>query len=1042
MHHLLRRKYLISFFYIAVCLVGWASWTAIPIENAPELNLPSLTVSYSWGSTSPEIVEQEITRKVESVASNLRGVREISSNTQQGRSSVTITFSKQTPVDHRILELREFLYSIEENLPVAVSTATINRQIPKELQDQQTFIIYTLSGDRKPDDLLRYAQRNIKNPLFGLVGLANIKLEGIEAPALIIEFDRDNLERYQLSPSEILGTLREQLGWRSSGFVDQLQNRYTLSVPPQFTSVAELESYTIPLPNALKTLRLGDVADVRVSEFPAKTKRRINGAPSLTIEFEKESGADALALSNAILERMKKQQANLPEDLTLRLQYDSTENLTRQFDQLKTQAMLSVLFVFLLVLAFIRKIRAPLVIIGSVLFSIFLSVSILLFIEYTLNVITLAGLTVALGMIIDNAVVVFEQVNPGLPSNREDRIKHIRTTLPLALVPVLGSTFTTIGIFMPLLFALEELRLFLIPLAAALTLTLISSVVISFTWIPYALIWLTPGDKTAKKSTYSLLPLNQLLWVFKWRYRLRWVLTGSLALSLGIPLFLIEEPDWENSSWPEFTKTYFENRERIDPFIGGIPYRFAKETYFGSPWQGTYEEIVTVNIRPPQGTPLSEIDKIAASYERIAKPYAHAFTYYEAQLSEHFGAYLKFVVDPEYLTQNDPYMFYGEAIYLAARTGNVATSVYGFGDGISTGFGGSSSQHTITLTGYSYQELLEMATSIKTRLEQNRRVREVDIASQRYFSRSDYQEYKLALDENRISALNLDRRQVLAALALDINPENAFGNIEFEGEEMALIGREKQRTAYEEGLMQRVRSTETSSFSLATIGEIRKEKALSQIRRKNQSYERVISFKYLGNYRMGNTFTTSIIENTPVPVGVSISGNRFLFNSTEENTRNLMLIALLSILSVWMIVAALMESWKYSILVISAVPFALIGVMAGTLANDLAFDRGAIAGSLLCIGVVVNNAILLLHKRLRLRASGINGIRSWIYVLKEKLRPILITTLTTIFGLLPMILFQGDAFWENLAIVVCWGLGFSTVLLIVMAGVFARMRVD
>ena len=147
MKELLSRKYLISFFYIIVCIVGISSWKAISIENTPELNLPSITVSYSWGSTVPEIVEQEITRKVESAANRLRDVSEIRSITSEGRSSVTINFTKNAPVEFRSLELREYLNLLEDELPASVSPVNISRSIPEELEDQQTFVVYTLSGE-------------------------------------------------------------------------------------------------------------------------------------------------------------------------------------------------------------------------------------------------------------------------------------------------------------------------------------------------------------------------------------------------------------------------------------------------------------------------------------------------------------------------------------------------------------------------------------------------------------------------------------------------------------------------------------------------------------------------------------------------------------------------------------------------------------------------------------------------------------------------------------------------------------------------------
>tara|TARA_R110002096_G_scaffold406782_3_gene605150 strand:- start:13951 stop:17106 length:3156 start_codon:yes stop_codon:yes gene_type:complete len=1043
MEELLRRKYLISFFYLMVCIVGYSAWKSIPVENAPELNLPSITISYNWGSTAPEVMEKEITRKVESAANRLRDVSKINSDTQEGRSVVTVQFAKNAPVEFRSLELREYLYALEQTLPTNVLPARITRQVPEEIQDQQTFMVYSLSGNLPSRDLLEYARQSIKTKLLGLEGLTDVRLQGVESPALFIQFDRDKLERYELSGRIILSQVRAKLNWRSSGFIDSGASRFSITIPPEYKNTVDISNMRIGIPGSLKQLYLSDVAEVSVGDSPSKSIRRINGSPSLTIDLVKESGADAMSLAQTVIEVMDELKESLPTEMELRLQVDSTEQLRAQFDQLGYQAMFSALLVFLVVLVFIRKIRAPIVIIGSVVFSVLMSLTVLYISNYTLNVITLAGLTIALGMLIDNAVVVFEQINPGLPATKDERIAHVKKELPKSVIPVLGSTFTTVGIFVPLLFALDELRIFLMPLAVALTITLISSVVIAFTWIPYSLIWLTPISRAKKKSSkinLSSIIQRALLWVLIWRNRLRWVFILALIGTIGIPLFLIKTPDWDKETkWPEFTKTYFDNREDVDPWIGGLSYKFKKDTYFGSPWRGYSEEVISVYIRTPQGTPLSEIDKIVKNYEMLAKPYAHSFLYYEANLSEYYGARMKFVINPDYFYDVAPYYYFGEAMYLAARTGNVATSVSGFGDGTSIGFGGSSSSHAIRLTGYSYDELYELAREIERRLTKNRRVKDVDVNSSSYYGRDDFHQYELDLDEEKLLARGLNKYEVLSALAIDINPVNTYGRVEFQGQEMLLIGRSEAENFYEEDLMKKTRTSASASFDLSSIGKIKKQKALTSIRRTDQSYERNIDLNYLGNYRMAKDYIESVLEEVPVPVGAKISyGQSFFSFDNEGKTANLWLVILLSVLSVWMIVSALLESWSGPFFVLLTIPFSSVGIMLGTLVNAIPFDKGAISGALLCVGIVVNNAILLVHQRDLEHQAGVFGLRCWHNVFRKKMRPVLITTTTTVVGLLPMIYYGTDQFWEGLAVVVCWGLMFSTGILFLLAGVRER----
>jgi hydrophobic/amphiphilic exporter-1 (mainly G- bacteria), HAE1 family len=1042
MHEIFRRKYFISLSYMLIAVVGIVAWMNIPMEMAPDLRLPSVTVNYSWGSTSPEVMEQEITRRVEAVATRLRNVESIRSVSNEGRSSVTITFEKQTPVEYRILELQEYLYGLRDEFPPQVRQPVINRSIPQELQEQETFMAYSISGDRSSRELYQLATHQIRLQLLGLEGLADVEIRGAEDPALVIRFNTLLLERYGFDSGRIMQDVRDRLGWRSGGYIENGSGRLSMLIPPQFESADDIRRMKITIPNSSRQVELGQIATVDIEDYPVKSLKRLNGKPALTIFFVRESGSDAMSLAETVRREMSRIASGLPSDITLQLERDATEDLRAQFGDLQYQAVFSLLFVFIILLLFIRRFRAPFVILGSILFSLMMSLGILFFMDYTLNVLTLAGLTVALGMIIDNAVVVFEQLNPKLPSGRDRRIEHVRKELPYTLVPVLGSTLTTVGIFIPLFFAMEELQLFLVPLAVALTLTLVSSVLIALSWIPYALIWLVPSaikkEELPLKKKLSRILNAVLMRAFYWRRRIRWVLYLGLIALFGIPLFSIDEPDWDDTRWPEFTRTYFDNRSDIDPLIGGLTYKFFNETYFGTPWGGIQQERIFINIRTPQGTPMEEIDKMARNFELIAMPYMEAFDYFEADISEYFGARLQFYIKDEYLYRPEPYIYYAEAVFLAARTGNSAISVSGLGDGFSTGFGGGMSGHRITLRGFSYDELLLLAEDIAARMKRNPRVREVDIHTTGW-RRDDLFQYVLNLDEERLAMKGLDRRAVLDAIQLDANPTNIRGQVDLNGERLYLIGSNQAQSQYEEDFVNRARRSGDKMFTIGEVADLTRERTMTQIIRENQSYQRMVTVDFLGPPRLASSYIESVLDEVPVPVGASIRfGGGFFSWGQSDQLANYLLLLFLTVLSVWMIVSALLESWRDPLVVILAIPLSLIGVMVGALYHDINFDQGAIAGTLLAVGVVVNNSILLIHEKQRCRGLGIHGLRSWVQVYRNKMRTVMITSLTTMGGLLPLILFGTNEFWTDLAIVVIWGLGTSLTLILVLMGIWEK----
>jgi hydrophobic/amphiphilic exporter-1 (mainly G- bacteria), HAE1 family len=215
---------------------------------------------------------------------------------------------------------------------------------------------------------------------------------------------------------------------------------------------------------------------------------------------------------------------------------------------------------------------------------------------------------------------------------------------------------------------------------------------------------------------------------------------------------------------------------------------------------------------------------------------------------------------------------------------------------------------------------------------------------------------------------------------------------------------------------------------------------MSQIIREDQSYSRTLTVDFLGPPRLASNYIESVLEEVPVPVGASIQfGSGFWSWGQDEKLQNYLLLLLLTILSVWMIVSALLESWRDPIVVLLAIPLSLIGVMAGALFHDINFDQGAIAGTLLAVGVVVNNSILLIHEKQRCRAAGVHGLRSWVQVYRNKMRAVLITSLTTMGGLLPLILIGTNAFWTDLAVVVLWGLGTSLTLILLTMGIWEKV---
>lgn len=986
------RRHSLSLLFILLAVLGLLSWSRLPVELTPDITLPSVTVGYAWGSTSPDVMELMVTRRVEAIAYRLRDVAQVRSTTSEGSSQVVIEFRKKAPVDFRVVELQEALYTLYDDLPKGVTPHSITRAVPRELANVPQFMTWSLNGTLEPAEMRRIAEQRIRLPLLGTVGLADIEIHGVPEPALLVRFDAPALERFGLRAPQVLNVIATALSWRSAGYTERPGGRYELLIPPSGADVGDIEVLPIRLPGTNRTIRIAEIATIERGTVPPRQVTRINGNRALNVVLVKEPGADALTLAERIQERMEAIAGELPAGLELRLENDATDTIRKQLADLRIQAGWSIGVILTLLMVFLRQLRAPLVILGSIAGSLFLSAIVLLLLGYTLNLLTLAGLAVSLGMIIDNAVVVYERVHPGLPASRAERVDHVRRVLPSTVIPVVGATATTVGIFIPVLFAMESLRALIEPLAVALTVTLLASVVVSLVFIPYALIWIFGAARD------------------------------------------VQTPDGTSGTW---LGTFIRIRHKlryglvfvficISAYTG---WRATKEVRFGDPWRLNTGETIHVGFRAPQGSPLDEIDKIARGFETLILPYMPWIASVQTDLSEFASSGIRITLNEGAASEPEPYRLLGELIYLAARTGNLRTSVYGLQESFSIGMGGGASTHAITLTGYGYQELTEVAEELKRRLERNRRVANVNTNAQAW-SREEYQQFLFRPDAARLAGLGIDRGQWLDAVALDLNADQAFGDVELQGERLRLIGRNEVLNAYWADFRDRTRRQGDAVFTVGDVAELARERGLGQIIRRNQAYERTVSYEFMGPYQVAVDEQKAVKADFPLPVGMRFEeGNRFRVDD-EASRANAVWVLGMAVFSVWMIVAALLNRFRTATFVLTAVLYAVIGILTGVLFHNLSIGQGAIAGTLLTIGVVVNNAILLYHGR--------SHLDSWEAVYRAHARTVLLTSITTIGGLAPLWIWGTELFWTQLSTVVVWGLGTSTALVLLFTGMWER----
>lgn len=1033
---ILSRRYAFTLFYVLICVTGWLSFRHLAVEQMPNVQLPSLTANYSWGRTSPEVMEQEITRSLEQTATRLRGVQSITSRSAEGSSSVTVTFQKNVNVDLVQLEWLEYLKVLDQSFPIEVRRGVMSRSVPEEVEGLQTFITYSLYGPYSAFFLKDEAERHIKLPLSGLDGLDKITITGVTEPVLTVSYSASQWSRLGISPNQVISELRERFKWMGSGSISIQGEQFSIVSKPLEANLDSIRAYPVMV-NKNLSKPLGEIAFVEIEDYPQRFIRRINGNTALSINFVKESGADAIGLAEEIHSRMTKMASLLPKDSELRLQQDATEEIRKEIDSLADQSLFSVGFVFLLLLLVIRRIQSPIIIITNILFSLLIAMTGLYLVGQSLNTFTMAALTISIGMLVDNAIVVYDHLEKHI-AGKSVLLRNaiIASEMKAVLVPVLGNTLTTIGIFLPLIYSIPSLRYFLEPFGLALGFALIGSVIISLTWMPFLFQWLRLS-KRKKLLNISGLLRRWLYHFWYWRHRLRWIIMVLLLYTIGLPFYLI--PEYEPVAGTEIEtskigEVWNEYRPFLMKYLGGVGAIFFNDVSFSEPWQRRESESIYVSISTPIGTPLEELDKIAKVFERVAEPYKKYMLYYETILNERTGARLIFYFDKESVFIPHPYVLKGELMYLAARTGNSIISVSGFGQGFSTGGFSSGGNMRLEITGSNYDQLAEVARDIRNRLNKNRRVRDIDINDSNSWNRSDLFHYTLDIDDHKLMQKGMTKPELIYLLRDDIQPEAFAGRISFGGKPIFLKTENRDASTLKDDFMNAMRfSTKQTGFRLSELVDLEREKTMTTITRENQLYSRIISFEYLGSFLNGRDYQNSFVEMYPVPVGVTIQvpnfWARFNIDKSEENQQRWYLL-FGSVFVVFLILAGFLNNFGQALKIIGYVLLGFLGVAILAIYWDLMFGRGAYAGSLLLGGVIVNNGLLLFHQSNRFSKDyGMIGYRNYYWTLKAKLRSVWLTTLTTIAGLMPLLIWSSDSFWSSLAFVVISGMTFSTLMI-------------
>jgi hydrophobic/amphiphilic exporter-1 (mainly G- bacteria), HAE1 family len=1004
----IRRPVAVAMGYTALALLGVASWLNVPVELLPETELPRLQVTASWRGASPETTEAFLTSPLEAAVQQVRGVEKVESVSEErngtGLATVQVQFGRGVDMDFARLDLSERLAALEEELPEGADRPRVEPYVPQEFAEQsRPFLRYTITGPHTPEALRRHVEDALAPDLRQLDGVAEVRAWGGRDRLLEIELDERKILGLGLDPERVRQAVAELEYVREAGAVRRDGLLYTVAIRERAATPAEVRAVAL-LTDRGRVVRLSDVGVVRDTWEEPYSHYRIDGDPAVSFQVYKEIGTNAVEVADRVKARLAALSAALPEGTRLILDDDESEAVRAQLGSLRWRALSGALVVFAVLFFFLRSFRSAAVVFTSIAFSVLITLNLVYFGGLTLNVLTLMGLAMGFGLVIDNAVVVLENIYRRARAGDAADAAAERGAREMVL-PVLAATLTTIIVFVPFVYLQGEVRLFYVPLAIVVGFTNLASLFVTFSFTPALaarLLRVRPVRGAGDRDVPGRPPLYQ----------------RAYAALVGATL---------KRPWVAVVASLL--------LLAGSGYLFQTYVTRGTVWRPWWEEesYIRITIDQPRGEELANTDRMAGFFEAKLKtmPEVERFTTdvypQAAQIRVEFPDSLQETAVP--LAIKEQMEAYSHLF------GGAEVRVFGYGPSF---YGGGSSppNYSIRVLGYNYETVRSLAEDLGERLEAFSRIQDVDTnSSAQWFERDKATEVVLRIDRRRLALHGLTAQDVVRRVGAAVGRDSRRSRLRLGDEEVSfavrLAGADRLDLHQLQELL--IPAPTGEAVRLADVAQVAEREVLGRILREDQQYQRTVSYEFRGPAKLGDRVQASVLASTRVPAGYQLIGKEEWTWTDEERTQIYGVLAV-SLLLVFMVTAALFESLRQPLCVLLTVPMAMIGVFLVFFFTGASFSREAFIGVIMMGGVVVNNAMLLVdHVNQLRRVEGVALRNAVLRGTLERVRPILMTSAVTILGLLPLVLFSKAAdanIWNAMGYSLLGGLASSTVLVL------------
>ncbi len=992
--------------FVAVIIIGLFSLAKLPIGLIPDIDTNTIMVMTTYQGASAQDIEQNVTRPLENTLNSVEHLKHISSNSKENISIITLEFEYGYNIDALTNNVRDKLDMVTSLLPDDAKTPVLF----KFSSDMIPIVMLSAQANESLPGLYKILDEDVANSLARVDGVGSVSVVGAPKREIHVYLDPARLEAYHLSVEAVASLIGAENRNIPGGTFDIGSDTYALRVQGEYKEPKEMQNLVVGSFNGA-VVHLSDVARIDDSNEERAQETYNNGNKGAMIIVQKQSGANSVEISNKIKAALPSIEKNLPSDIKLDYIVDTSDNIHNTINSLVETVLYALLFVGIVVFFFLGRWRATVIILLTIPISLIASFIYLYATGNSLNIISLSALSISIGMVVDDAIVVLENVTTHIERGAHPKQAAVHGTNEVA-ISVIASTLTLIAVFFPLTLVTGMTGVIFRQLGWMVTIMMIISTASALSLTPMLcsrMLRLRPGESTLFKKIYGPIErgLDAIDNGFSWF--LNKVVTHRRITTLAVVLIFVATTQIAKFIGSEFFPMSDNGRLGVTVELPiGTRVEIAKDVSHRiyEQWSKKYPEIKVFNYTVGQ----AGSDNTYASMQDNGSHIISMNILLTSVKDRKRG-----IADIAADMRNDLEQYPEIKKYMVNVGGN-------------RGGGGMSGQSTLVyeIYGYDFDKTDSVARQLKGILQKVKGAADISI------SRSDYQpEYQVDFDREKLGRYGLNLTSAASALRSRINGSTASYFRE-DGDEYAIkvMHDPAHRHSIEDIENIMLYNAQGQGIRLKEVGTVVERFNPPTIERKDR--ERIITVSTVVQGRPMSALIADVqplIAKMHLPQGVAIqlSGS---YESQQDSFADLGMLAVLIIILVYIVMASQFESLTYPGIIMTSILFAFSGVMLILWITGTNLNIMSMIGGIMLIGIVVKNGIVLIDYIILNRERGMSVRRAVLNAGKSRLRPVLMTSLTTILGMVPMAIGTGEGaeMWRPMGVAVIGGLTFSTIL--------------